>query len=954
VLEDRLAPALLTVTTLQDTGVGSLRGEIAVAAPGDTINFPVTGTIPLTSGPIAIMQNVTINGPGPGVLSISGSHASRIFDISNANVSISDLTLTQGKTVGNSGGAIASTNANLTLTRCVLSGNQAVSANGGAIAYIGGNTQTITDCTFTGNTADGNGGAIDSPGITLNASGSTFDHNTTNNTDGGGALSIGAGTVALTNCTFTANAADSGHGGAINSNFAATFTLVNCTVAGNSANTGGGISSVAGTTLSLANTIVASNNAASGPDVSGTIVSQDYNLIQNPSGATINGTITHSITGVNPLLGPLADNGGPTETMALTLGSPAIDAAGLNGPSADQRGVARPQGSAFDIGAYEADRNVFVVTNTNSSGSGSLAQAIIDANSTALFQGNPNVIQFNIPGSGVQVIQPTTVLPAITQSVFIDGYSQPGAAPNTLTAGDNAVLTVRIDGANLPAGSNGLVLNAGGSAVRGLDLTGFQQSAAGGGNAIEVLANGDTIAGNFIGLLPDGTTAAGNGGDGVLIVAASNNVVGGTTPADRNIISGNAGSGVDVLFPGATGNLIQGNFIGTNASGTGALGNASGFFAAGVNIDNEASNNTVGGGTAGAGNVISGNNGFGIHLFGFGTSGNKVQGNRIGTDVTGTAKVGNTSGGVEIDNSASGNFLGTDGDGVNDAAEGNLISGNQGEGVEVGFNGAADGNVIAGNFIGTDVTGTAALGNQLDGITIGNATNTRVGTNADGVSDTLERNVISGNGQFGVSILDVGATGNVVAGNFIGTDVNGTTAIANQVGGVNISQGAANNTVGGTLTADRNVISGNLGTGVDISGSGTTGNGVEGNYVGTSAAGTAALGNGGNGVGIDSAASNNTVGGTATGASNVISGNALNGVAMNGTGTTVNVVAGNFIGADNSGTIGVGNGQAGVFVGFGASGNTVGGTATRAGNVISANSGDGVELSHKQAYPDCC
>src|SRR5262249_22320628 len=153
--------------------------------------------------------------------------------------------------------------------------------------------------------------------VNLTISGSTFDHNTSNSTDGGGALSIGTGTVALTNCTFTANAADSGHGGAINSNFAATLTPVNCTIAANSARDGGGIRAAAGTTLNLANTIVAGNSAVSGPDVSGTIVSQDYNLIQDTSGASFTGTTTHNLTGVSPLLGPLADNGGPTKTMAL-------------------------------------------------------------------------------------------------------------------------------------------------------------------------------------------------------------------------------------------------------------------------------------------------------------------------------------------------------------------------------------------------------------------------------------------------------------------------------------------------------------------------------------------------------------------------------------------------------------------------------------------------------------
>jgi predicted outer membrane repeat protein len=879
----------LTVLNLQDSGSGSLRQAIVNAASGDTINFAVglSGTIELTSGALAISKDLTITGPGPGALTISGNDASRIFNLSAAAINISGLTLTQGSgTGGIGGGAIAAISAPLTLDDCVFSDNQSTGGNGGAVASVGDSSLLVSDCTFTNNSASNNGGAIDSLGASISITGCTFDHNSTQGSgsgNGGGALSVGTGTVTITNSTFFGNIAPSGQGGAINSNFAATFTLLNDTIDGNSAGaSGGGISQTGSGTFNLANSIVADNSSPTGPDISGSVTSQDYNLIRDTSG--MSGSLApHDQTGVDPLLGPLAANGGHTPTQALGFGSPAIDVVPQNAaPATDQRGIPRLFGSAADIGAFEASLNYFFVLTPNDSGAGSLRQAILDANAAANRAGGPDVIQFNIPGSGVQVVQPLSSLPTITDPVFLDGYSQPGATSNTLAGGDNAVLLIRIDGSAAGAGVNGLVLNANTSTVRGLSVTGF------GGDGLDVGGSGNTLAGNFIGLLPDSTTTAGNGGDGVRIVAASSNVVGGTTPADRNIISGNTGSGVDVVFAGATGNLIQGNFIGTDASGSAPRGNGPGFLTAGVNIGVGASNNTVGGGTAGAGNVISGNTGFGVHLLNAGTSGNRVQGNRIGTDVTGTAAVGNTSGGIEIDNFASGNFVGTDGDGVNDAAEGNLISGNQGEGVQVGFNGTADGNVIAGNFIGTDVTGTAALGNQLDGIAIGNATNTRVGTDANGVSDALERNVISGNGQSGVSLSNAGTSGNVIAGNYIGTDAGGTASLGGQFFGVLVSGGPSGNLIGG------NVISGNTGTGVEITGNGTSNNTVGGNFIGTDKDGTAALGNTGDGVVVGNGATANMVGGTTPGAGNTIAFNHT-GVSVVGASTTGDSILGNAI-----------------------------------------------------------
>jgi hypothetical protein len=220
-----------------------------------------------------------------------------------------------------------------------------------------------------------------------------------------------------------------------------------------------------------------------------------------------------------------------------------------------------------------------------------------------------------------------------------------------------------------------------------------------------------------------------------------------------------------------------------------------------------------------------------------------------------------------------------------------------------------------------------------------------VGANIDGLfltagSSTIRGLVINDFTRNGIYLSGAGATGNVIAGNYIGTDLTGSSAQPNN-NGIYMTTGAANNTVGGTTAADRNVISGNTTTGVDINWSGTDGNVVLGNYIGVNAAGNAALANGW-GVSITSTAKNNTVGGTTAAARNVISGNANSGVYHTGTDATSNVVEGNYIGTDASGTLPIGNGT----YGFDLSGAdlTVGGTAAGAGNRIAYNGGPGVAI----------
>ncbi|HQQ32628.1 MAG TPA: DUF4347 domain-containing protein, partial [Methylophilus sp.] len=180
--------------------------------------------------------------------------------------------------------------------------------------------------------------------------------------------------------------------------------------------------------------------------------------------------------------------------------------------------------------------------------------------------------------------------------------------------------------------------------------------------------------------------------------------------------------------------------------------------------------------------------------------------------------------------------------------------------------------------------------------------------------------------------------GNLIEGNYIGTNSAGTAAAANNFGVVLLD--SANNTIGGTTAASRNVLSGNTFDGINISGAGSTGNVVLGNYIGTNAAGTAAVAN--VGLGIALASANNTVGGTTAGSGNVISGNGLSGVQITGTSATGNIVEGNYIGLNAAGTSAIANVETGVEIVSGASSNTIGGATSAARNVISGNTQYGV------------
>ncbi|HNB64921.1 MAG TPA: DUF4347 domain-containing protein, partial [Rhodocyclaceae bacterium] len=448
----------------------------------------------------------------------------------------------------------------------------------------------------------------------------------------------------------------------------------------------------------------------------------------------------------------------------------------------------------------------YTVTNTNDSGAGSFRQAIQDANA------NPgaDTINFNIAGTGIHTITLSSMLPYLSGQVNIDAttddsFAANGNRPAIAIDGDNTIQ----DGLELYGGSDG-------SVVRGLIIERFTQ------DGIDIASSGNnTVAGNWIGLNTAGTAAAGNQ-QGVNIWSANNNTVGGTTAADRNVIAGNTGPGIFV-GGGSTGTHIYGNYIGTDKTGTVAIANQ----VAGVEL--MSSGTTVGGTTSAYRNLISGNT-VGVAFYAGGSS-NTVLGNYIGTDVTGSVALANVNYGVQINSDASYNVIG----GTSAGAR-NLISGNTNYGVAIMDPGAV-GNQVEGNWIGVNAAGTAALSNLVGVILYNSTSGNTVGGTSAGAG-----NVISGNSVDGIQIFG-SATGNTIQGNLVGLNPGGTSAIANTNQGIALFGGASNTLIGGTTSAARNVISGNGNEGIRIEDAGTTGNLVQGNYIGTNAAGSAGVGN---------------------------------------------------------------------------------------------------------------
>ena len=657
---------------------------------------------------------------------------------------------------------------------------------------------------------------------------------------------------------------------------------------------------------------------------------------------------------------------------------------------------------AFLFLPLAANAATYPVTSTaDTMATGTLRWAIYSATTNE----GRDIITFALSSTTISPTGALPYLGDLSQAgTVIDGTTQPGysGTPLVKLVGTNAgaavglylatssnivkgLIITRFRGAGISVGDgekNVLVGNhVVSNAENGIHIWGGHQAQVGGTSAdlrnvissnwnygirIDGSTWGNVLEGNYIGVDPSGSKALSNRFVGVLVMAPSNRI-GGAAVGARNVISGNGSAGIMLSGADAYGNVVEGNYCGVNAAGNAAIPNVSGIQLA------AASNNTI------EGNVLSGNVNYGLHLQ-VACHGNTVAGNFIGTDAAGTAAVSNTYEGIVINADCGDNQIGGD-----DEAGRNVIAGNGYHGIYVSAN---TGLVIRGNYIGISTNGSR-LANGMDGIILLNCARVTIGGTNDaarnmisgnggagiwmsgGVSNTvryntiglnragtavsnnthgvyadsgrgheISDNLISGNGQYGIYLQ--GATNCAVKRNRVGTDAAGASATPNRYAGLVLSDGSANNQIGGRWSDEGNVFSGNAIYGIMFPARCGTNNVIQGNRIGTDESGTTAVPNGSDGIDIEGA-TYTVVGSTNGSGRNVISGNVRTGIQMYSTNTHHNLVIGNYIGLDVTGTNELPNTSSGIYF-YESSSNQVGGVMSGAVNRIAYNGGDGIQL----------
>jgi fibronectin-binding autotransporter adhesin len=904
-------------TTLTAANGGSHSGSFSLGA-GSVVHY--TGGTTTFSGTFAGTGMVRING---ATMNFSGTPSGDHLDLDAGTLSgTGTLTIngsfdwTGGSVTNNAGTLVLAGTAASTISGAATRSLGRIVNNAGTLTWSGNGTIQHTDAVFTNSgtmnitsgaswTQNGAGSFVNSGTINKTTAPGTTPIGVSFNTSGG-ALNLAAGKLQL-NGTVTFNASSSIRFDISGTNPLTNFGVLELTgalnpngtidvdVIGGHVPSGGASYPVmafasrtgtfpsevlgfgAGRSFTSSYTPTTLALVASGPTVGS--VSPNIGTTAGGTSVTITGTGFQGTTPSEAFTGTVSFGGTnatgvqwqSATTLTATTPAQAAGPVTVTVTNAD----AQP-GSLANAFTYATAVTSVDVTSAADSGAGTLREAITKANSGIC---SPNcTITFSI-GSGLQTINLTTALPAITASgVTIDGTTQEGFTSAPL---------IDLNGAGT-SGQNaqGLVLAGGGAAIKSLLVRNFNDAYPS-GYAIHIASAGNSVKGSYIGTNAAGTAAQANGA-GVVLDApgATGNTIGGITAADRNVISGNTRSGISIENT-ASANTVAGNYIGTDVTGASVLGN--GFN--GVNIE-DADNNVIGGATAGARNVISGNGYPNVYIGTGGASGNTVKGNYIGTNAAGTAALTNGDAGVMIADTATNNLVGD----VN-AGEGNLISGNNSDGVVI-TDAGTNNNVVRGNVVGLDASGASPIANLFAGIAIIN------GASSNTVGGTLAgaRNVSSGNTTHGIAIVGAGTNNNIVRGNYTGLDTTGASAVANGSHGIAIWNGASGNTIGGPSPAQRNVSSGNGAAGIALDN--TNNNVVAGNLVGRNAADTATIANATHGFDIYGAASGNTIGGSLAADGNKIVGHtAGKGVWLDDPGTSSNVIQNNVITGNGKGVV---------------------------------------------------
>ncbi len=811
----------ILVSNTNDSGSGSLRQAILDAnatTANDEIRFSTLfdtlQTITLTSGELNIAAGglLLINGPGRDLLTISGDNQSRVVFISaGSNAAINNLRISSGKTINGNGGGICNlSGATLKLSNISVVGNSAHDAggvfnsgtmvidgslielnsalegDGGGIGTFNG-TLTINNTTLSRNEG-ANGGAIDNKGLmsinnsrisnnVARSNGGGFQHslgdasisnsviNGNTSLNGGGGIFMTGNLLALTNSTISGNTATTNGGGGIAVS-SGTINFTNATIAYNISHNGGGVFVGSSAGVNARNTIIAKNTVTDSlPDFAGTLNSQGYNLLGDTTGLTVTGNVTGNLLNIDPLLLPLTDNGGLSQTHALPPNSPSIDAGDPVKLSAtDERGFNRMTDgngdgvARTDMGAYEFGT---VVANTNNSGAGSLRQAILDINSAAgdeEIRLSTNTSQTVILTSGELIIGGTGKVTIYGNGYLTISGNNQSRVFNVRSFGNLTLNGVTLTNGFVLNGDGGCIINQGtlsiiNSVVTSSTANGGGGTPRGGGGIYNsygklVLAN-STVRNNIL--------TAGADGGGIL------NNSGRVEINDSTIIQNTAsGLGGGISNFGGTVNMSRSSVNENTANRSGGINNVGTLTMTNSAISNNVGQQLYGGIYNGGvltidkstivGNFTNGDGGGVFNLGIFKISSSIVSGN-----------FANKGGGIY-------NSGGINNDGGILTALNSTISGNQ----------AANGNPAS-----TNGGGIFAVGGTLSLTNVTFAFNLAKGANGGGVANInsvfIASNSIFAQNTTGISSMPSDFTGTLTSqgynliGNTTGTMITGTT-----------------------------------------------------------------------------------------------------------------------------------------------------------------------------------